>query len=122
MDLHDQTVIDAHAGHLGQHLCPKNLGIIRRDRAGQNALEEEGGLSGRLGSLIGRDLNDRGAVHDRPEPPLARNVRYIGPLLESARAHEDWTPPFPGYHLYYPSRRQLSPAFAALVAALRWKA
>ena len=31
----------------------------------------------------------------------------------------DWCPPFPGYHLYYPSRRQPSPAFALLVAALR---
>jgi len=34
----------------------------------------------------------------------------------------DWTPPFSGYHLYYPSRRQQSPAFAVLVEALRWRA
>jgi DNA-binding transcriptional LysR family regulator len=34
---------------------------------------------------------------------------------------EDWTPPFPGYHLYYPSRRQQSPAFAILVEALRYR-
>jgi DNA-binding transcriptional LysR family regulator len=33
----------------------------------------------------------------------------------------DWTPPFPGYHLYYPSRRQISPAFALLVEALRYR-
>jgi DNA-binding transcriptional LysR family regulator len=33
----------------------------------------------------------------------------------------DWTPPFPGYHLYYPSRRQHSPAFALLVEALRYR-
>jgi len=32
---------------------------------------------------------------------------------------EDWSPPFPGYRLYYPSRRQASPAFALLVEALR---
>lgn len=31
----------------------------------------------------------------------------------------DWCPPFPGYHLYYPSRRQLSPAMTVLIAALR---
>jgi DNA-binding transcriptional LysR family regulator len=31
----------------------------------------------------------------------------------------DWTPPFAGYHLYYPSRRQQSPAFAVLLEALR---
>lgn len=36
------------------------------------------------------------------------------------RVLEDWCPPFPGYHLYYPSRRQPSPAFAMLVEALRY--
>ena len=35
------------------------------------------------------------------------------------RVLEDWCPPFPGYHLYYPSRRQTSPAFDLLVEALR---
>lgn len=34
----------------------------------------------------------------------------------------DWCPPFPGYHLYYPSRRQPSPAFSLLVEALRSRA
>jgi DNA-binding transcriptional LysR family regulator len=33
----------------------------------------------------------------------------------------DWCPPFSGYHLYYPSRRQAAPAFALLVAALRYR-
>jgi DNA-binding transcriptional LysR family regulator len=37
------------------------------------------------------------------------------------RALEDWCPPFQGYHLYYPSRRQSSPAFALLVEALRYR-
>ena len=35
------------------------------------------------------------------------------------RVLEDWCPPFAGYHLYYPSRRQPSPAFSLLVEALR---
>ncbi|MCT7666982.1 LysR family transcriptional regulator [Shinella kummerowiae] len=35
------------------------------------------------------------------------------------RVLADWCPPFSGYHLYYPSRRQLSPAFAVLVDELR---
>lgn len=34
---------------------------------------------------------------------------------------DDWCPPFPGYHLYYPSRRQQSPALAAFVAAVRYR-
>lgn len=33
----------------------------------------------------------------------------------------DWCPSFPGYHLYYPSKRQPSPAFALLVEALRFR-
>ena len=36
------------------------------------------------------------------------------------RVLEDWCPPFSGYHLYYPSRRQPSAAFALLVDALRY--
>jgi DNA-binding transcriptional LysR family regulator len=35
------------------------------------------------------------------------------------RVLEDWCPPYPGYHLYYPSRRQPSAAFALLVDTLR---
>jgi len=35
------------------------------------------------------------------------------------RVLEDWCPPYSGYHLYYPSRRQSSAAFGLLVDALR---
>lgn len=35
------------------------------------------------------------------------------------RLLEDWCPPFPGYYLYYPSRRQPSPAFTLVLEALR---
>ncbi len=37
------------------------------------------------------------------------------------RVLADWCAPFPGYHLYYPSRRQPTPAFALLVEALRYR-
>jgi len=37
------------------------------------------------------------------------------------RVLESWCPPFSGYHLYFPSRRQQSPAFALLVEALRYR-
>ena len=37
------------------------------------------------------------------------------------RVLADWCPPYPGYHLYYPSRRQPTPAFALLVNALRYR-
>ena len=34
---------------------------------------------------------------------------------------EEWCEPFPGYYLYYPSRRQHTAAFARLIEALRYK-
>jgi DNA-binding transcriptional LysR family regulator len=37
------------------------------------------------------------------------------------RVLADWCPPFSGYHLYYPSRQQRSPAFSLLVDALRYR-
>ena len=37
------------------------------------------------------------------------------------RVLEDWCEPFSGYHLYYPSRRQNSPAFTLLRDALRYE-
>lgn len=37
------------------------------------------------------------------------------------RVLEDWCRPFPGYYLYYPSRRQIPPALVALVDALRYR-
>lgn len=36
------------------------------------------------------------------------------------RVLANWCPPFPGYHLYYPSR-QPTPAFALLLDALRYR-
>lgn len=46
----------------------------------------------------------------------------FGPHIEEGRlvrVLQDWCPPFSGYHLYYPSRKQHSPAFALVIDALR---
>ena len=37
------------------------------------------------------------------------------------RVLDDWCAPFSGYHLYYPSRRHASPAFAVVLDALRYR-
>lgn len=37
------------------------------------------------------------------------------------QALSDWTPPYSGYHLYYPSRRQPTQAFNILAGALRYR-
>ncbi|MFC5357980.1 LysR family transcriptional regulator [Azospirillum himalayense] len=64
--------------------------------------------------VINAAVADFGIAHV-PEP-LAQPFLASGQLM---RVLEDWCPPWPGYHLYYPSRRQSSPAFALLVDALR---
>jgi DNA-binding transcriptional LysR family regulator len=49
---------------------------------------------------------------------------FVQPHVAKGRLErilEDWCPPFPGYHLYYPSRRQSSAAFTLLVDALRYR-
>ncbi len=49
---------------------------------------------------------------------LVRNHVQAGALVHVL---QDWCPSFPGYHLYYPSRRQSSPAFTVLRDALRYQ-
>ncbi|WP_108660989.1 LysR family transcriptional regulator [Acuticoccus kandeliae] len=52
-----------------------------------------------------------------PDDHLAAHVRAgrLVPILAP------WCPPFPGYHLYYPSRHQKSAAFELLLDALRYR-
>jgi DNA-binding transcriptional LysR family regulator len=47
---------------------------------------------------------------------------YVAPHVASGalvRVLEDWCPPFAGFFLYYPSRRQQPAALSALINALR---
>jgi DNA-binding transcriptional LysR family regulator len=50
-----------------------------------------------------------------PEEEFAPHIEE-GRLI---RVLDDWCAPFEGYYLYYPSRRQPSPAFSLVVGALR---
>jgi len=48
----------------------------------------------------------------------------VRPLLDDGRLVQvlaDWSPPFQGYNLYFPSRRQQPPAFALVIEALRYR-
>jgi len=73
-------------------------------------------------------------VFNSPEPILKAALAGLGlalleegqvrPHMESGalvRVLADWSPPYPGFHLYYPSRRQPTAAFSLLVEALRWR-
>ena len=88
---------------------------------------EKGGRELRVrveGQLI---FNDSGPMLDAalagfglaylPEERVAGDIA-AGRLV---RVLADWCPPYSGYHLYYPSRRQPTPAFALLVEALRYR-
>lgn len=97
------------------------------------------------GGLYAWEFEKRGReVRVRVDGQLVFN--RMSPMLEAARAGfglaclpedvverdvgrgrlrsvlEDWCAPFAGYHLYYPSRRQPSPAFVLIVEALRREA
>jgi DNA-binding transcriptional LysR family regulator len=66
--------------------------------------------------ILGAALSGYGLAYipeDLAAPHVARK------RLE--RVLEDWCPPYSGYHLYYPSRRQPSAAFALLVDAIRYR-
>lgn len=76
----------------GQIICNDTRSIVRAATAGL-------GLAFLMESSVGEPLAD------------SRLVRVL----------EDWSPSFPGYHLYYTSRRQPSAAFALLVDALRYR-
>ena len=46
----------------------------------------------------------------------------VAPFIADGRlvqVLDDWSPPFAGYHLYYPNRRHPSPAFTAFLEELR---
>jgi len=48
----------------------------------------------------------------------------VAPLLAKrrlVRVLEDWCPPWPGYFIYYPSRRHQPPGLAALIETLRYR-
>ncbi|MGL5387253.1 MAG: LysR family transcriptional regulator [Serratia sp. (in: enterobacteria)] len=48
---------------------------------------------------------------------MAQDLVKSGELIQVLA---DWCPSFPGYYLYYPSRKQHPPAFALLIDALRY--
>ena len=69
-----------------------------------------------LGLRLSSALDGLGVAY-MPEDQIMDHVAS-GRLV---RVLEDWCPYFPGYHLYYPSRRHTSPALSLLVSTLRYR-
>lgn len=70
-----------------------------------------------MGSHILRAALAGGGLAYLPEDMVQEHIAsgQLVPVLQ------DWSQPFPGYHLYYPSHRQSSPAFRLVVEALRYR-
>lgn len=66
--------------------------------------------------IVAAALDDMGIAF-LPEDEFAPHLQN-GRLV---RVLEDWCAPFPGFHLYYPSRRHPSPAFSLVLDALRYR-
>ena len=110
---------------LSTHVC---INLRLPTRGGLYALEFEKG---------GRELRARvegQLVFNGTAPMLVAalagfGLAYVPEDIVKAHLEEgrlirvlaDWCPPHSGYHLYYPSRRQPTPAFTLLVNALRYQ-
>ncbi|MER8804041.1 LysR family transcriptional regulator [Mesorhizobium sp. M0998] len=111
---------------LGEH-----RGISYRQKTGGGLFAwefEKGGeeLEVRMnGPLV---INDGEMLEDAALDGLGLAYTFesqVAPFIADGRlirVLEDWCQPFSGYHLYYPSRRQHTAAFALLLEALRFKA
>lgn len=108
---------------LGKHRCINfrlpTAGTIYKWEFEQRHHKMEVGVEGPLvfddeGLVIEAALAGAGLAYVI-EDQVASHVR-AGALV---RALEDWCAPFPGFFLYYPGRRQVSPALAAFIDAVR---
>lgn len=110
-----------------------------RDLVGHDCINHRQARAG--GLYVWEFEKDSGEVRVRVDGQLTFNTSYamidaavsgygiayvpeslVGDELSSGelvQVLDDWSPMFPGYYLYYPSRRQNSPAFRVIVEALR---
>ncbi|VTR30055.1 D-malate degradation protein R [Serratia fonticola] len=89
-------------------------GILIRMRGILMFASADSSFSIPLNILLLRRLQDTGLLF-LPEEEFGTHIKE-GNLV---RVLEQWCKPFPGYYLYYPSRKQPSPAFSLVLEALR---
>lgn len=120
--------------YFARHLPPKTPGDLTRHNC-INQRQVRGGLYAWEFERRGRELEVRveGQLTINTSPHIVAaalaglGIAFLpeeefGTHIEEGRLVRvlaDWCPPFPGYHLYYPSRRHPSPAFSLVLAALR---
>ena len=121
--------------YFAAHRPPKTPRDLTDHRCINQRMPTSGGLYVWDFERRGRKLNvrvDGPLIFNTTPPQVDAAVAGLGvallpedevmPWLVSGklvRVLEEWCPPFAGYHLYYPTRRQPSPAFSLVVSALK---
>jgi len=121
--------------YFADHGKPSKPGDLTAHRCINQRMQTSGGLYVWDFARRGKAVNvrvDGPLVFNTSPPQVEAAVAGLGvallpedevaaPLADGRllRVLQDWCPPFEGYHLYYPSRRQPSPAFSLVTKALR---
>lgn len=130
-----RLAVVASPDYFAAHPAPKKPQELTAHNCINQRMPTSGGLYVWDFERRGRKLNvrvDGQLVFNTTQPQVDAALAGLGiallpedevmPHIESGhlvRVLQDWCPPFAGYHLYYPSRRQPSPAFALVLEALR---
>jgi DNA-binding transcriptional LysR family regulator len=130
-----RMAVVASPGYLAAHSAPKTPRDLTAHRCINQRMQTSGGLYVWDFERRGRKVNvrvDGQLIFNTSPPQVDAAIAGLGiallpedevtPQIRSGklvRVLEEWCPSFDGYHLYYPSRRQPSPAFSLVVQALR---
>jgi len=130
-----RMAVVASPGYFAAHPIPKAPKDLTAHRCINQRMPTSGGLYVWDFERRGRQMNvrvDGPLIFNTSPPQVDAALAGLGitllpedelmPHIEAGRlvrVLQDWCPKFAGYHLYYPSRRQPSPAFKLVVKALR---
>ncbi|WP_313570340.1 LysR family transcriptional regulator [Comamonas terrigena] len=130
-----RLAVVASPGYFAVHPIPRTPKDLTAHRCINQRMQSSGGLYVWDFERRGQQVNvrvDGQLIFNTTQPQINAAVAGLGITLlpedelgpymadgRLVRVLEDWCPKFEGYHLYYPSRRQPSPAFTLVVQALR---
>ncbi len=131
-----RLAVVASPDYFAAHAIPKVPQDLMEHQCINQRMQSSGGLYVWDFERRGRHVNvrvDGPLIFNTTQPQIDAALAGLGivllpedelmPYMQSGqllRVLEDWCPKFEGYHLYYPSRRQPSPAFTLVVKALRF--
>jgi DNA-binding transcriptional LysR family regulator len=130
-----RMAVVASPDYFAEHPIPKTPHELTKHRCINQRMPTSGGLYVWDFSKKGKQVNvrvDGPLIFNTAPPQVDAALAGLGITLlpedelgshieegRLVRVLEDWCQPFAGYHLYYPSRRQPSPAFSLVLKALR---